>query len=109
LHRKDLPGTPDVVLPRYRIAVQVNGCFWHRHDCPKGNRHPSSNVGYWGPKLVRNKARQAASVQNLLARGWKVVMVWECDVAGGISDLLRALRRERTRQDTCGYKLTRHG
>jgi len=105
LHCRDLPGTPDVVLPKHRTVVLVNGCFWHRHDCPKGRRHPSSNVGYWGPKLERNKVRQAAAIQALAAAGWKVVTVWECDVAGGIRDLLRALRR--TRPETSGYKLTR--
>jgi DNA mismatch endonuclease (patch repair protein) len=106
LHRRDLPGTPDIVLSKYRFAVQVNGCFWHRHNCPKGRRHPSSNVTYWGPKLERNKARQAAATAALIAAGWRVVTVWECDVPGGVRNLLRSLRRIRSA--TSGYKLTRN-
>jgi DNA mismatch endonuclease, patch repair protein len=93
LHRKDLPGTPDLVLPRYRLAVQVNGCFWHRHDCQKGRRHPSTNLTYWVPKLERNRTRQTASEGALRAAGWSVVTIWECDVSTGIRKLLRRLRK----------------
>jgi DNA mismatch endonuclease (patch repair protein) len=95
LHRKDLPGTPDVVLPRYSMAVQVNGCFWHRHECPRGRRRPSSNVDYWGPKLDRNRRRQAAVAKALSAAGWVVVTIWECEVEAGIAALLRDLASRR--------------
>jgi DNA mismatch endonuclease (patch repair protein) len=93
LHRRDLPGTPDIVLPRYRIAVQVNGCFWHRHDCPRGRHRPSTNTDYWGPKLERNLRRQADATKALSEAGWAVVMIWECEVETGINDLLRNLAR----------------
>jgi DNA mismatch endonuclease (patch repair protein) len=95
LHRRDLPGTPDVVLPKHNVAVQINGCFWHRHDCPKGQRHPSSNVSYWGPKLERNSLRQAKAAKALAAAGWRVVTVWECDLRGGVKNLLTVLGCER--------------
>ena len=55
LHRRDLPGTPDLVLPKYRAVVFVHGCFWHQHSCPRGRRQPASNRAYWGPKLARKR------------------------------------------------------
>jgi DNA mismatch endonuclease, patch repair protein len=91
LHRKDLAGTPDVVFPRYRIAVFVNGCFWHGHDCPRGRRKPSSNVRYWGQKLERNRRRSISAIKALSASGWSVVTVWECNMRAGIEDLVRHL------------------
>jgi DNA mismatch endonuclease (patch repair protein) len=97
LHRKDLPGTPDIVLPQYRTVVQVNGCFWHRHDCPRGRRWPSSNASYWRPKLERNQRRQEAAVRALSAAGWRVVTIWECNVGGGLAALLRALAYLKSR------------
>ena len=89
IHRKDLPGTPDVVLPRYRIALQVNGCFWHRHECSRGQRRPSSNVDYWWPKLERNRQRRIDTDAALSAAGWLVVTIWECELQAGIEALLR--------------------
>jgi len=93
LHQKGLPGTPDIVLKRHSVAIPVNGCSWHRHDCPKGRRHPSTNVSYWGPKLEKNRLRQIATAEALVAAGWKVVTIWECEVDAGIKALLRKLRR----------------
>jgi len=106
LHRKDLPGTPDIILPRHRIAVQVNGCFWHQHDCPRGRRRPSSNVNYWGPKLQRNRQRQAAAAEALSATGWSMVTIWECELKVGIDALLRHLASGR-QSETSRYALTR--
>ena len=103
LHRKDLPGTPDLVLPRYRMAVQINGCFWHRHDCPRGRRRPSSNVDYWDQKLERNWRRQAAAAQALSEAGWSVVTIWECELKAGIDALLRESREPAS----IGYKWIR--
>lgn len=79
LHRKDLPGKPDIVLPKHRIVIQVHGCFWHQHQkCPIGRR-PSSNVEYWNAKLDRNIERDAETKDALEKLGWTVWTVWECE------------------------------
>ncbi len=83
LHRKDLPGKPDLVFGPARKVIFVHGCFWHEHDdpaCPDG-RVLRSNQDYWRPKLARNKERDAASVAALQAAGWSVLIVWECETA----------------------------
>jgi DNA mismatch endonuclease (patch repair protein) len=80
LHRKDLPGSPDIVLPRWRAVVFVHGCFWHGHDCARGARVPKANRDYWTAKIARNGARDAAAAEALTARGWRVVTVWECQL-----------------------------
>lgn len=79
--RKDLPGKPDIVLPRHRLAIQVRGCFWHQHDCG-GGRLPKSNLDYWQPKLARNVERDRAKDLALAALGWRVKVVWECELKG---------------------------
>jgi DNA mismatch endonuclease (patch repair protein) len=79
LHRKDLPGTPDLVLPGRRLVVRVHGCFWHAHPGCKLARTPRRNLGYWLPKLARNVERDAADHAALTALGWSVVTVWECE------------------------------
>src|SRR4051794_30340101 len=81
LHRRDLPGKPDLVLPRYRTAVFVHGCFWHCHSCPKGTTRPVNNRAFWDKKLADNEARDARNRQLLEAAGWHVVVVWECETA----------------------------
>lgn len=78
LHRRDLPGTPDIVLPRLRIAIFVHGCFWHAHGCTKG-RPPKSRPEFWLPKLARNRARDAEKRTALEAAGWQVIEVWQCE------------------------------
>lgn len=80
LHRKDLPGKPDIVLPGRRIALFVHGCFWHGHDCARGSRVPKQNQDYWLSKVGRNRARDVASRQALEALGWRVETIWECDL-----------------------------
>jgi DNA mismatch endonuclease (patch repair protein) len=80
LHRKDLPGKPDVVLAGRRIAVFVHGCFWHGHDCARGARAPKSNREYWLGKIARNRSRDIASRAALEASGWRVETVWECEL-----------------------------
>ena len=80
IHCKDLPGKPDIVFPGRRKVVFVHGCFWHQHqDCREG-RVPSSRQDYWGPKLKRNRERDAAAIAELRERGWEVEIVWECEV-----------------------------
>ena len=81
LHRYDLPGRPDIVLPKYQTIVQVQGCFWHQHpdpDCPD-SRLPKSNQGYWIPKLRRTIIRDAANLDELTRLGWAVEVVWACE------------------------------
>ena len=79
LHRRDLPGTPDIVFPRLRKAVMVNGCFWHQHEGCHLARTPKSRPEYWLPKFARNKARDAENLAALEAIGWDVLTLWECE------------------------------
>ena len=81
LHRKDLPGKPDMVFPSRRKVIFVHGCFWHQHsaeNCLDG-RHPKSNTDYWRPKLTRNVERDAEHLSRLDADGWQVLVIWECE------------------------------
>ncbi|WP_257836779.1 very short patch repair endonuclease [Phenylobacterium sp. J426] len=80
LHRKDLPGSPDIVMPGRRLALFVHGCFWHGHDCPRGARVPKQNRDYWTAKVGRNVARDAKSRAELQAQGWRVETIWECEL-----------------------------
>lgn len=80
LHRKDLPGSPDIVLPGRRLTFFVHGCFWHGHDCPRGARVPKANRDYWLAKIGRNRTRDAAAASELQAQGWRVETVWECEL-----------------------------
>ena len=92
LHRKDLPGKPDLVFPCRRAAIFVHGCFWHQHADPacKIARLPRSNQEYWLPKLERNVARDAVHQEELRRLGWKVLMIWECEIRAGSDFLERA-------------------
>lgn len=80
LHRKDLPGSPDIVMPGRRLAIFVHGCFWHGHDCARGARVPKANRDYWVAKVDRNRARDAAAAKALQEQGWRVETIWECDL-----------------------------
>jgi DNA mismatch endonuclease (patch repair protein) len=80
LHRKDLPGSPDIVLPGRRLALFVHGCFWHGHDCPRGARVPKANRDYWTAKVDRNRARDARVQAELGKAGWRVETIWECGI-----------------------------
>lgn len=77
LHVSALPGKPDIVLPRYRAAIFINGCFWHWHGC-RHSRLPSSNVAYWEVKIGRNRERDQVNYAKLLSDGWRVLIIWEC-------------------------------
>lgn len=96
LHRKDLPGGPDIVLAKYRIAVFVHGCFWHQHDCPRAKR-PASNVAYWNRKLDGNLERDGRNLAQLEKMGWRVIVLWECELRSATSFLLDILQDLNTR------------
>ena len=83
LHRADLPGKPDIVLPARRLALFVHGCFWHGHHCTRGARVPKQNRDYWLGKVARNRARDAVNRDNLEALGWRVETIWECELKDG--------------------------
>ena len=80
LHRKDLPGKPDIVLAGRKLAIFVHGCFWHGHDCARGARVPKANRDYWLGKVARNRARDIEARARLEAMGWRVLVVWECSL-----------------------------
>lgn len=80
LHRKDLPGAPDIVLGPRRLAIFVHGCFWHGHDCARGARVPKQNRDYWTRKIGRNRLRDDQTQGELRARGWTPLVIWECEL-----------------------------
>ncbi|HYO82416.1 MAG TPA: very short patch repair endonuclease [Bryobacteraceae bacterium] len=87
LHRSDLPGKPDLVLPRYGTAIFVHGCFWHMHNCRYGRPRPSTNSQFWEEKRKGNVARDRRNVFELKHAGWRVFTIWECETRD--PDLLR--------------------
>jgi DNA mismatch endonuclease (patch repair protein) len=80
LHRKDLPGTPDLAFIARRQVIFVHGCFWHGHNCPRGARTPKANRDYWTQKILRNRLRDKAHQLKLKARGWRGLIIWECEL-----------------------------
>lgn len=91
-----LPGRPDVVMKGRRTALFVHGCFWHGHDCPRGARKPKANADYWLAKIARNRARDERAVADLAAAGWRVLIVWECEMrAADFADRLVARVRDQ--------------
>ncbi|TVQ32112.1 MAG: DNA mismatch endonuclease Vsr [Phycisphaeraceae bacterium] len=79
LHRRDLPGSPDIVLPRYNTVIFVHGCFWHRHSCSRGRSEPSTRRSLWRAKFEQNVARDRRTKSALRRAGWRVIVVWECE------------------------------
>lgn len=92
LHRKDLPGKPDLVFPKLHKVVFVHGCFWHGHTCARGARVPIQNRDYWTKKITRNKERDRKARRALASLGWQVLVLWECE----IKDRERTGRQLRT-------------
>jgi DNA mismatch endonuclease, patch repair protein len=80
LHRKDLPGKPDLVFPSLRKAIFVHGCFWHGHDCARGARAPKTNREYWQSKIERNRSRDVRTIAALTEDGWNMLVIWECEM-----------------------------
>lgn len=79
LHVRELPGCPDIVLPRLGAVIFVHGCFWHHHRCSRG-KVPSSNTAFWSKKLQRNKKRDSQARQQLAREGWRVKVIWQCEL-----------------------------
>lgn len=77
---RELPGNPDIVLPKYKTVIFVNGCFWHGHEGCKYSRLPKSNIEFWQTKIKRNIARDIRNEAELKVLGWRVIRVWECDI-----------------------------
>ena len=94
LHRKDIPGRPDIVLPRYKTVVFVHGCFWHGHGC-KVDHTPCSNTPYWSAKIARNVDRDKRNRAALEEAGWRPVVIWECSLVEATVHLTEALRTLR--------------
>ena len=94
LHCRELPGQPDLVLPRLEKVIFVHGCFWHRHRCAAGQSMPASRVEYWQAKFARNVTRDRSNLRKLRRMGWSVLVVWECQTRNAKREQLRA-RLER--------------
>ncbi len=92
LHRKDVPGRPDVAYVGRKAAIFVHGCFWHGHDCARGARAPKANAEYWRAKIAKNRARDARHLAALAGLGWRALVVWECEIRdeGALARRLRA-------------------
>ena len=80
LHRKDLPGKPDLVFPARRKVIEVRGCYWHMHDCPYGRVIPKTNTEFWQTKRLSNVSRDTRNSAELEKLGWKVFVIWECEI-----------------------------
>jgi DNA mismatch endonuclease (patch repair protein) len=103
LHRKDLPGRPDIILPRLKLAIFVHGCFWHCHDCRWGRVVPATRPEFWAAKRAGNVERDATKQVTLRELGWKVATIWECQTRTPqeLSDALRAIL---TKCDRMGHR-----
>lgn len=93
LHRRDLPGTPDLVFPRRKLALFVHGCFWHRHQGCRYATSPKTRSEFWSRKFEANMARDGRNERDLRSRGWRVEVIWECETRNPLvlADRLRAI------------------
>ena len=99
---RKLPGCPDIVLAKYHTVIFVNGCFWHKHDCPRFV-WPASNQEYWKPKILKNVERDQANTALLKAAGWNVIVIWECELKKSLAEIrLSQLCKEITGGSTNG-------
>ena len=94
LHRKDLPGSPDIVLPKYKTVIFVHGCFWHRHKNCKYASTPKTRQEFWEAKFRENINRDKLNQENLSSKGWKIIVVWECEIKDKDFDLNRLFKNE---------------
>ena len=94
LHRKDLPGSPDIVLPKYKTVIFVHGCFWHRHENCKYASTPKTRQEFWEAKFRENINRDKLNQENLSSKGWKIIVVWECEINDKDFDLSRLFKNK---------------
>ena len=94
LHRKDLPGSPDIVLPKYKTVIFVHGCFWHRHKNCKYASTPKTRQEFWEAKFRENINRDKLNQENLSSKGWKIIIVWECEIKDKDFDLNKLFKNE---------------
>ena len=92
IHRKDLPGCPDIVLPKYKLVIFVHGCFWHRHGCKK-TTVPATRQEFWLNKFKNNVIRDEKNIKELQEKGWRVFIVWECQLKKALSELCDEIER----------------
>ena len=94
LHRKDLPGSPDIVLPKYKTVIFVPGCFWHRHENCKYASTPKTRQEFWEAKFRENINRDKLNQENLSSKGWKIIIVWECEIKDKDFELNKFFKNE---------------
>ena len=94
LHGKDLPGSPDIVLPKYKTVIFVHGCFWHRHENCKYASTPKTRQEFWEAKFRENINRDKLNQENLSSKGWKIIVVWECEINDKDFDLSRLFKNK---------------
>ena len=89
LHRKDLPGKPDIVLPKYKSVIFVHGCFWHHHEGCIKSKMPKTNVDFWQDKIAANIKRDKSNQDDLAKMGWRVLVVWECNIKKDVGAVVK--------------------
>jgi len=92
LHTKNLPGKPDMVFAQYKTVIFVHGCFWHIHKKCRDGRFPKSKLEYWKPKLKRNAKRDLTHEKELIAAGWDVLVIWECEINSNLSAVTKKIQ-----------------
>lgn len=91
LHRKDLPGKPDIVLPKYRTCIFVHGCFWHHHEGCIKSKMPKTNAEFWQNKIQANVMRDKSNQDDLAKLGWQALIVWECDIKKDVNSVVKSV------------------
>ena len=109
VNRKDLPGKPDIVLPKYRTVIFVHGCFWHRHKGCRLATMPGSNREFWEAKFKANQERDKRNRRELVEAGWRVIIVWECELNADPVGVVRKIADELSPRSSLTYPLPERG